>query len=255
MPDDFDDRVLNLLSKVAAGDAEECLSKLESALRIPGSVRNPSAYLAGVVKRVSGPGGPGGGNYAGGGGGSYAGGGGSSYAGGGGGGPPRGSLMAGQGAAPQGSTPQLAPAAARELEGLCADGRLRPADIEGRNLASLAALAPEAQLFVMRSFADRNLAGIRNMAGQHPPCPAACVCVAAPAANSRLCRSLCVAAVSLCICTCLALSRPSFHAHAPPHAHASPLLGTVPLALLCPAPLLCHLELTKEGCARCLVAG
>ncbi|KAL4853841.1 hypothetical protein ACK3TF_005216 [Chlorella vulgaris] len=164
MPDDFDDRVLNLLSKVAAGDAEECLSKLESALRIPGSVRNPSAYLAGVVKRVSGPGGPGGGNYAGSGGGSYAGGGGGSYAGGGGGGPPRGSLMAGQGAAPHGSSPQLAPAAARELEGLYADGRLRPGDIEGRNLASLAALAPEAQLFVMRSFADRNLAGIRNMA-------------------------------------------------------------------------------------------
>jgi hypothetical protein len=138
MPSDFDDRVLSLLTSLPAHDAEESVSKLESALRIPGSVRNPSAYLAGVIKRLSGagsgpPGGPGG--------------------------------RAGE-LPPPAAPAQLAPAAGSVLEQLIAEGRMRPGDLEGRNLANVAALPPEMQLFIMRTFADRNLHGIRNMAGQ-----------------------------------------------------------------------------------------
>ena len=135
---DFDDRVLHLLSTVPPADGVGCLSKLESALRIPGSVRSPSAYLAGVVKRVAGH--PGGGAPAGGG---------PQH------GPPAGA----------GGLPQLAPSAAQALEGLYASGRLRPGELEGRSLAQVAAMPPGVQAFVMHTFADRNLAGVRNIQG------------------------------------------------------------------------------------------
>lgn len=138
MPSDFDDRVLSLLTSLPAHDAEESVSKLESALRIPGSVRNPSAYLAGVIKRLSGAGS----------------------------GPPGGPGGRAGGLAPPAASAQLAPAAGSVLEQLIAEGRMRPGDLEGRNLANVAALPPEMQLFIMRTFADRNLHGIRNMAGQ-----------------------------------------------------------------------------------------
>jgi hypothetical protein len=143
MPDDFDDRVLNLLSSISAQDATDCLNKLESALRIPNSVRNPSAYLAGVIKRVTGA-------TAGGHGGGHSGG---------------GSAVPASAPTHASTAQQLAPDAARVLEQLHAEGRVRPGELEGRNMGTMASLPPEVQLFAMRTFADRNLTGIRNMAG------------------------------------------------------------------------------------------
>lgn len=167
-PDELDDRVLNLLSSLPPSEQVESLVKLDSALRTQrADVRNVSAFLAGVVKRMTGS------------------------AGGGVGPPARGPPGGGRGGGPYGhaagppppgghagpAEAQLAPAAAQVLDRLYAEGRLRRGDLDSRSLASLAALQPEAQAFVMHTFADRNLSTVRNMSGQGPLSPAGfCSC-------------------------------------------------------------------------------
>lgn len=168
-PDELDDRVLTLLSSLPPSEQVESLVKLDSALRTQrADVRNVSAFLAGVVKRMTG-----------------------SHAGVGVGPPARGPPGGGRGGGPYGhatgppppagppgtAEAQLAPAAAQVLDRLYAEGRLRRGDLDSRSLASLAALQPEAQAFVMHTFADRNLSTVRNMSGQGPLSPAGfCSC-------------------------------------------------------------------------------
>ncbi len=165
-PDELDDRVLNLLSSIPAAEQVDALAKLDSALRTQrADVRNVSAFLAGVIKRMSGSHGGGMGPH--GGGGMGPPGHGPPGGGGGGGGGPYGHHSGPPPAAPQGATEaQLAPAAAQVLDRLYAEGRLRRGDLDSRSLGSLAALQPEAQAFVMHTFADRNLSTVRNMSGQ-----------------------------------------------------------------------------------------
>ena len=159
--------MLGLLATIPPADQVDALSKLDSALRTQrADVRNVSAFLAGVVKRMAG------GPLGGGGGGMGPPGrgppGGMDAR-----GPPPGGMAVPYGhAAPPSAAPQaageqqLAPAAAQVLDRLYAEGRLRRGDLDARSLASLAALQPEAQAFVMHTFADRNLTTVRNMSGQ-----------------------------------------------------------------------------------------
>lgn len=177
--------MLNLLSSIPPTEQVDALSKLDSALRTQrADVRNVSAFLAGVVKRMAGPGGGGGmGAHGGSGmgppGRGPAGGGGLGGAGGG--GPPYAHHSGPPPAGPQGSAAdsQLAPAAAQVLDRLYAEGRLRRGDLDSRSMANLAALQPEAQAFVMHSFADRNLSTVRNMSGQGLACSSFLPCRAA----------------------------------------------------------------------------
>ena len=61
----------------------------------------------------------------------------------------------------------LHPEAQFILDQLYATGTVRRNDIDARSMAKLTSAAPEFQLLVMETFRDRNLQGIRNMAGQH----------------------------------------------------------------------------------------
>lgn len=102
----------------------DALHKLESALRTS-NVRNLSAYLAGVIRRITqiGPEGP-------------------------------------------GAQVPLTPEAQSVLEFLYGRNIVRRGDLDSKSLAALATKAPEYQVLVMETFRDRNLHGIRNMAGQ-----------------------------------------------------------------------------------------
>ena len=133
--------MISSLSNLSPSDAIDCLNKLDRASKTS-EIRNPAAYLAGVVKRLS-----------------------TSHGGGGGGG---GGFRDGGGRRDLGASPSaLAPAAQRELEALYASGRVRPEDLNERTLQALGReQPPEVQALVLRSFGDRNLNGIRNMAGQ-----------------------------------------------------------------------------------------
>lgn len=122
---EIDSRVVASLSNLPPSDAIECLDKLEKAAQTS-EIRNLSAYLAGVVKRVS------------------------TSTGGGGGSPPTG----------------LAPAAQHELQALYASGRVRPNELNEKTLRTLGQEPADVQALVLRSFGERNLNGIRNMAGQ-----------------------------------------------------------------------------------------
>eukprot|EP00887_Chlorella_sp_A99_P002535 scaffold6.g2535.t1 len=134
-PGEIDARVIASLAHLHPTDAVECLDKLEAAAR-SSEIRNLSAYLAGVVKRVSAAGGPPGGGR---------------------GGP-------GAASASGGPPTALAPAAQRVLDQMCAAGKVRRSDLEGKVLRGLAQEPADVQHLVMNSFAERNLHNIRNMA-------------------------------------------------------------------------------------------
>ena len=124
-PADIDARVIGSLANLAPADAIECLDKLENAAR-KSEIRNLSAYLAGVVKRVS---------------------------------------HAGAGAGPGQPAPPLAPPAQRILDQLYSSGKVRQGELDSKVLRTLSQEPADVQTLVMGSFADRNLLGIRNMAG------------------------------------------------------------------------------------------
>jgi hypothetical protein len=90
------------------------------------SVRKTSAYLAGVIRRVA---------------------------------------QAPQGRSTTGAD-ELFPPAKAVLDRLISGGALRKGELDYKSLQVLAGKPPEMQLLVMETFRDRNLYGIRNMAGQ-----------------------------------------------------------------------------------------
>jgi hypothetical protein len=107
----------------------EALRKLETAVQTS-SVRNASAYLAGVIRRLAQlPTGPG----------------------------------AGLGGGYEADLP-LVPRAHAALEALHAGGLLERGALDAKSLRSLAGKPAEVQVAVMETFRDRNLHGIRNMA-------------------------------------------------------------------------------------------
>jgi hypothetical protein len=156
-PEQLDERIVSSLRGLPPPDAADAVAQLEGAARA-GPIRNASAYLAGVIRRVASlP--PGAGAAAAPG----------PFVGGppfGGRGPPPAAFGGGPGGgfgAP-GGEPPLAPQAAAVLDHLNASGAVRPGDLDARSLRALAGRPPEVQALVLSSFADRNLRGIRNMA-------------------------------------------------------------------------------------------
>lgn len=110
---------LRLLAPV---DAVDAIDKLQRAAK-DGTVRNISAYLAGVIRRIA-------------------------------------QLPAGA-SGPE----ELVPPAAAILEQLYKVGALKRGDLDHKPLRTLAGKSPELQVLIMQTFRDRNLHGIRNMAG------------------------------------------------------------------------------------------
>jgi hypothetical protein len=62
--------------------------------------------------------------------------------------------------------PPLFPEAQSVLDHLYHTGAVRRGDIDSKQLMTLSRKSPEYQVLVMDTFRDRNLRGIRNMAGK-----------------------------------------------------------------------------------------
>ena len=123
-PDDLDDRVIQQLRNLAPADAADAVEKLIRSAKA-GTVRNISAYLAGVIRRVA-------------------------------------QTPAGMG----GSVDDLHPKAASILEYLYSVGAVKRGELDSRPLRNLSMKQPELQVLILETFRDRNLNGIRNMAGK-----------------------------------------------------------------------------------------
>lgn len=115
------------LTTLAPSDALDALDKLESALRTS-NVRNMAAYLSGVVRRIT--------------------------------------QLSPSGHDGAAALPPLFPEAQSVLDYLYHAGTVRRGDIDSKQLMTLSKKSPEYQVLVMDTFRDRNLRGIRNMAGK-----------------------------------------------------------------------------------------
>jgi len=124
-PDVFDSKVLNQVRDMSPSEAKDVMDKLDHSVRTC-HVRNLSAYLAGVIRRVSKV----------------------------------------PGDARLASIDSLAPEAREVLESLYQKGLVKRGDLDGKAMQHLSIKSPELQVLVMDTFSDRNLRGIRNMAGK-----------------------------------------------------------------------------------------
>lgn len=136
--------MLGHLAELPPATAVEAISRFEQGLG-RSEVRNISAYFSSVIRRLAGGGAQQGGAAGGQGGGQ------------------------GSGQAVPGLH-ELCPQAQQVMGELWSTGRLRPSDLDGKCLHILAGHPPAFQVLALDTFGERNLSGVRNMAGPWPPC-------------------------------------------------------------------------------------